>query len=240
MFRLPFLDSLRRRGGDSGCEDAQALVYRGPAALPGCPESVAEVLTDLGLSVAFVGPRERLPLEAGSLQGRLLYAQPGGPDLDQAWRHIKPAADAIRDYVRGGGRYLGFCLGGYLAGQGPGLDMLPGDTDQYIGSKRSSIDDDGNAIVSVTWDGRPRRLFFQDGPYFALDRRGRRGGAEVIARYDNDLPAAVLCRYGAGVVAAVGPHPEAGADWFTDVGLPLPDELGLDLAADLVNRALAA
>lgn len=224
---------------DPDPDDAQALVYRGPAALPGCAESVADVLTGLGLSVAFVGPHERVPLKAASLRGRLVYAQPGGPDLDEAWRHIAPAAAAIRDYVGGGGRYLGFCLGAYLAGKGPGLDMLPGDTDQYIGSERASVDHDGDAVVTVTWQGRPRQLFFQDGPYFALNTKARDARAQVIARYDNDLPAALLCRFGAGVVAAVGPHPEAGPDWFTDVGLPVPQTLGLDLAADLVDRALA-
>ncbi|QHC23255.1 BPL-N domain-containing protein [Streptomyces sp. GS7] len=33
------------------------------------------------------------------------------------------AAD-IRDYVSGGGSYLGTCLGGYLAGRGQGFDLL--------------------------------------------------------------------------------------------------------------------
>ena len=41
-----------------------------------------------------------------------------------------------------------------------------------------------------------------------------------------------------GVVAAVGPHPEATDDWFTDSGLPVPRPLGLDLAEDLVRRLL--
>lgn len=238
------LDRIPRAGRDaappSTAHDAEALVYRGPATLPGCAESVADVLAARGLSVAFVGPQERLPLEAASLRGRRLYAQPGGPDLDEAWGHIEPAAEAIRDYVHGGGRYLGFCLGGYLAGKGPGLGLLSGDTDQYIGTTRASVDHEGDAIVTVLWQGRPRQLYFQDGPYFALGRRARAAQAEVIASYDNGLPAALLCRYGAGVVAAVGPHPEAGVDWFSDAGLDVPDPLGLDLAADLVDRVLTA
>ena len=105
---------------------------------------------------------------------------------------------------------------------------------------RASVDHEGDAIVTVLWQGRPRQLYFQDGPYFALGRRARAAQAEVIASYDNGLPAALLCRYGAGVVAAVGPHPEAGVDWFSDAGLDVPDPLGLDLAADLVDRVLTA
>lgn len=229
--------------GGSG-EAAQALVYRGPAAMPGCAESVARVLQQVGLSVDFVGPKERLPLTAQSLSGRLLYAQPGGPDLDDAWHHIAPAADAIRDFVAGGGYYAGFCLGGYLAGRDPGLRMLPGDTDQYIGTRGASVDHDRDALVTVTWSGSPRELYFQDGPYFALKKKAvgtpvRDGGrAQVVAEYDNGLPAAVLCRYGDGVIAAVGPHPEATDDWFTDSGLPVPRPLGIDLAEDLLRRLL--
>lgn len=36
----------------------------------------------------------------------------------------KKYAGAVRDFVSGGGRYLGFCLGAYLAGSDPGFDLL--------------------------------------------------------------------------------------------------------------------
>ena len=60
---------------------ALALVYRGPAALPGCPEAVAQALrrSRWGLDVRFVGPRE---------PGRVLPAvrRLGG----HAARHARP------------------------------------------------------------------------------------------------------------------------------------------------------
>ena len=40
----------------------------------------------------------------------------------------------MQDYVAGGGRYLGFCLGAFLAGDDPGFALLPSgvDTDAEI------------------------------------------------------------------------------------------------------------
>ncbi|WP_369386424.1 BPL-N domain-containing protein [Streptomyces sp. CG1] len=109
-----------------------ALVYRGPAALPDCPEAVADLLASgpWNLDVRYTGPREALPLSAESLSQAVLYAQPGGGSLDSAYRVLAPQRRAIRDFVHAGGHFLGFCLDGYLAGATPGFGVLPGDTDQ--------------------------------------------------------------------------------------------------------------
>lgn len=215
-----------------------ALVYRGPASVPGCPESVAELLrrSAWNFDVQYVGPSEDIPLKERSLAEAVLYAQPGGGELKPAYRRLKKKAPVIRDFVRAGGRYLGFCLGGYLAGETPGFGLLPGDTDQYISSRGAGIRTDGDAVVTVDWGGRNRALYFQDGPYFVLDPS--RGPADVVARYDNGLPAAVVAPCGRGAVGVVGPHPEATPDWFVDVGLRVPQPLGLDLGLDLVDRVM--
>ncbi|MGV9246165.1 BPL-N domain-containing protein [Streptomyces sp. NPDC003710] len=214
-----------------------ALVYRGPASLPGCPEAVAGLLADgpWGLDVRFTGPHEELPLSAESLARAQVYAQPGGGTLRRAYWRLRRRRGAIRDFVQGGGRYLGFCLGGYLAGTTPGFGLLPGDTDQYISSPGSSVHDESNTLVGVVWRGRPRTVFFQDGPYFVLDE-DKGADTTVLATYDNGTPAAVVSRFGAGRVGVTGPHPEATDDWFSDYGLPPQDTL--DLARDLVESTL--
>jgi glutamine amidotransferase-like uncharacterized protein len=216
-----------------------ALVYRGPAATSGCPEAVAAALerSGRGWDVRFVGPREDLDLEPGVLARAVLYAQPGGGTLRRGYRRMRRRAPLIRDFVRSGGRYLGFCLGGYLAGETPGFGLLPGDADRWISSPGARPRSAGDAVVTVTWRGRARRVFFQDGPWFDLDPR--RGPAEVLATYPNGLPAAVVAPFGRGVVGVVGPHPEAPASWYTDAGLPVPDDLHADLTQDLVERVLA-
>ncbi|MEV4441877.1 BPL-N domain-containing protein [Streptomyces sp. NPDC049577] len=238
-----FLDALR--GRTSGARSAPlpdpgrrplALVYRGPASLPGCPEAVAELLAagPWDLDVRYTGPREEVPLTAEALSRALVYAQPGGGSLDPAYRRLRREAEVIRGYVHGGGRYLGFCLGGYLAGFDPGLGMLPGDTDQYITTPGATVDHEKDTVVDVVWRGQPRTVFFQDGPHFILDAGA---DAKVLATYPNGTVAALVTSFGTGRLGVVGPHPEATDEWFTDARLPVQRtrDLGLDLAAAVLD-----
>ncbi|GAA2643045.1 BPL-N domain-containing protein [Dactylosporangium fulvum] len=213
-----------------------ALVYRGPASLPGCPEAVAALLgaSRWRFDIRYVGPDEDRPVSAETLAGAALYAQPGGGTLAKGYRHLRRHRSAIREYVHGGGRYLGFCLGGYLAGATPGFDLLPGDTDQYIASSDATVESEDNTLVEVAWRGRSRMLFFQDGPYFWVRPSA---AATVVATYPNGTAAALVARFGQGCVGVVGPHPEATGDWFTDAGLTV-DRLGVDLGLDLVDTVM--
>lgn len=217
-----------------------ALVYRGGATLPGCAESVASLLkrSRWDFDVQFVGPREELRLTRANLRRATLYAQPGGDELRPAWRRMRRHRRAVRDYVGGGGRYVGFCLGGYLAGATPGFDLLPGDASQYIATQEAEVTGTRADVVDVLWQGRPKPMYFQDGPTFDL-HPGRTPGLHVLAEYSNGAVAAMTSPFGDGRVAVVGPHPEASSDWFADSGLPTPvhgDDAGLDLI-DAVMKA---
>jgi glutamine amidotransferase-like uncharacterized protein len=213
-----------------------ALVYRGPASLPGCPEAVATLLRSSrwDFDVRYVGPMEDVPLSTQALARATVYAQPGGGTLYNGYHHMRRHRTAIRSFVHTGGRYLGFCLGGYLAGATPGFALLSGDTDRYIASPAATGHPADNMVVQVCWRGIPRSLFFQDGPYFWVRDRG---DVRVLATYPNDTIAALVARFGSGRVGVVGPHPEATQDWYTDAGL-LVDRLGLDLGLDLVNAVM--
>ncbi len=206
-----------------------AVVYRGRASVPGCAEAAARVLAlnPLGFRVEFsnVCPR--------SLSGVALYCQPGGGELAPAWRRLRREADAIRAFVAGGGRYLGWCLGGYLAGDDPGFGLLEGAVDSYAGTAGAEVLDEAPRVVETDWAGVRREVYFQDGCHFTPGT-----STEVVARYRNGLPAAVVSPYGAGRVAVCGPHPEATEDWFVDDGLPVPRERTDDLAHDLIRRLM--
>jgi glutamine amidotransferase-like uncharacterized protein len=236
------LTALGVPGGAPGLSPAvrpQALVYRGPATVPGCPEAVVELLSASlwDFDIRYVGPHERLALTPEVLVGATLYAQPGGATLSHGYKHMRKHRSAIRDFVRSGGGYLGFCLGGYLAGATPGFALLPGDTDQYIASPHTTVKSEGDTLVQVSWRGRQRTLFFQDGPHFQLSPDAH---ATVLATYPNNTIAALVTRFGAGRVGVVGPHPEATPDWFTDAGLSKPQRLGYDLGLDLVDTVMRA
>lgn len=215
-----------------------ALVYRGRATLPGCAESVAELLrcSRWNFDVRYVGPREALPLTADVLAGAALYAQPGGGTLRSAWRRMRKYDSLIRDFVADGGRYLGFCLGGYLAGATPGFGLLPGDTDQYIATDAATVHSTRATVVAVDWRHRRRHMYFQDGAVFNVDRRA--AGLDVIATYPNGEIAALASDYGRGRVAAVGPHPEAERDWFADSGLRLPADDARSAGLELVDAVM--
>ncbi|MBK8463059.1 MAG: hypothetical protein IPL36_08515 [Nigerium sp.] len=206
-----------------------AVVYRGRASLPGCPEAAADVLASspYGFRVAFARRRP------ASLDGVALYCQPGGGELLPAWRRLRRSSGVIGDYVRSGGRYLGFCLGGYLAGDDPGFGLLEGAVDTYVGSRGSEVADETARIIDVTWAGERRAVYFQDGCTFTAGP-----ATEVVARYANGLPAAVVAACGSGRVAVTGPHPEATDDWFVDDGLPPVTRRTTDLAHDLIRRLM--
>ncbi|MFF5227962.1 BPL-N domain-containing protein [Dactylosporangium sp. NPDC000521] len=215
-----------------------ALVYRGPAACAGCSEAVAALLrgTPSGFRTEFCGPGEERALSADSLAGAAVYAQPGGGDVRQAWRRLRGHAEDVRDFVHGGGNYLGFCLGAYLAGADPGFGLLIGvGVEGYIYSAGATVHDTADTVVGVDWRGRRRHMFFQDGALF----RPRPGASvTVLATYDTGGAAAVVTGYGSGRVGLVGPHPEADQSWYADVGLTNPDGIRFDLGHDLIESTL--
>src|SRR5262249_40353693 len=130
--------------------------------------------TKWGFEVHYVGPNERLHLSAATLKMASLYVQPGGDGtLEHAYAAVRPYSAAIQDFVDSGGRYLGLCMGGYLAGRDPGFDLLPGDTDQFIASPRASVTTAADTIIQVNWHSQPRSMYFQDGPFFVLDEDAR-------------------------------------------------------------------
>lgn len=215
-----------------------ALVYRGRNTVErSCAEAVAQLLQASAwrFEVDFVGPREARSLSAETLREAALYAQPGGGTLERSYRRLRRQSPHVREYVRSGGRYLGTCLGGYLAGATPGFDLLPGDTDRYIDLEGASVRHDGDSIIPVLWRGQRRDMYFQDGPHFVLDSED---GVEVLARYTNGAIAALVASCGQGRVAVVGPHPEATADWFDDVGGRSGATDCRDLGQDLVDTLM--
>jgi glutamine amidotransferase-like uncharacterized protein len=213
---------------------------RSPAGCPGCAEAVAELLegSRWHFEVRYVGSEERWQLSPDMLRTAALYAQPGGSgELTQAYRVLKSYERMIRSYVASGGRYLGICMGGYLAGRTPGFHLLPGDTDQYVASRGASVKTTQETLISLRWRGQMRTMYFQDGPAFILDR----GASNVIilATYTNGQIAALVAACGQGQVAVAGPHPEATAAWYEAYQLVNPEGARKDLGYDLLDTLMS-
>lgn len=216
-----------------------ALVYRGPAGCQRCSEAVALLLqrSKWHFLVQYVGPNERLHLSAATLKPATVYAQPGGNgSLETAYAFLQADAPLIERFVQSGGHYLGFCMGGYLAGATPGFHLLPGDTDEFVGSSGASVKTLADTTVRVNWRGQLRTLYFQDGPYFIVHLHATK--VTILARYTNDEVAALVAAYGKGAVGVVGPHPEATDTWYRVHHLPIPANLNWDLGDDLITTVM--
>lgn len=204
---------------DAAVDDklAIAAVYRGPAACEGCPEAAASVLEKSGrFNVQFIGPGEERALDDEGLAMVTLYVQPGGhDDVDLAMEQLgESATDAISRWVRDdGGRYLGLCMGAYLAGSDPGMGLLaPGDTLRYAGTPDSLVDDGQESVIAVEWDGEIRYQYSQD-PAVIVESGVE--GERVLSRFANGAVNALVRPVGEGAVGVVGTHPEATRDWFS-------------------------
>lgn len=143
-------------------------------------------------------------------------------DLKNAWKEAKSYAPAVRNFVAGGGRYLGVCLGAFLAGHSPGFGLIP-KGDQILAEiyqDNAPVDDDSDTVAQIDWTfqtgqkkGKTERhwAYFQDGTAF---RQSRKLPARVLGRYvsSGDV-ASTLNSYGKGWVANIGVHPEAYQSW---------------------------
>lgn len=214
-------------------EQLTALVYRGPASCLGCSETLADRLSQspLDMGVAFIGPDEKLSLEARSLAGADLYAQPGGgDDVLAAAKHFPSSfVRALGDFVAEGGSYLGVCMGAYLAGS-DGFGFLDQSIDGEVDVPGFPVTDSSDQIVAVTWRDTVRWTYFQEGARLPDD------GAEAYAYHETGDIAAAYYSFGQGSVGLIGPHPEADATWLEDAGLADPDGDDGQYALPLVER----
>lgn len=203
----------------------------------GALASMLRAIPGWEFEIVTAGPKGSMPVRAAlALPDARLYAQPGADGDDTAaFRRQRRDRKAIRAFVHGGGRYLGVCMGGFLAE--PGFyGVFRGRVDEYYSSPGASVTSADPAVVELSWRGRPRRLYFQDGGFMVPKRSA--AGATVLATYSNGSIAAIVARSGAGKVGLCGPHPEAPPAWFADAGLPYPgptQDLGNDLVTTLMT-----
>lgn len=199
-------------------------IYRGPAGCDDCSENVKNALLQLSPSyqIDFVGKDEVIDITPQNLARYDLYVQPGGgQDIPAALDSFGDArVEAIRDYVAKGGRYLGLCMGAYLA-DNSNFGLIPQDLDSEAGRPGFEVAGIEDAAVRVVWGGKADKVFYQDGPYFP--KANGRAPYTVIATYHNGDVAAAQYRYEKGVVVLSGPHPEAGREWFENAGIAVSE-----------------
>ena len=221
-----------------------ALIYRGPAGCAGCSSSVARLLMQAPqhFRIRYVGPNEPIKINRENLRNAALYVQPGGDGtVEQGFEHMKHAAEDLREFIKSGGRYLGICMGGYLAGTDPGFNLLPGDSNEYITSPGASVTTAGDTIVRIKWhNGDTRMMYFQDGPFFTINSQDPQADRTKIFGYyaSNNEIAALVAPFGAGKVGVIGPHTEAPLQWYKDYNLLDPDGVEAVYGLDVIKALM--
>lgn len=195
-------------------------VYRGAAGCDDCSEVVRTAIEHLDprYRVDFIGPQETIDITPATLRRYALYVQPGGgQDIPAALESLGDArVAALRDFVAQGGRYLGLCMGAYLA-DANNLALIPEELDSEVGRPGFAVTTIDDEAVAVRWAGHDDHVFFQDGPYLPPSRAR---GFATLATYANGDIAAARYTFGQGIVVLSGPHPEADASWFDQAGIP--------------------
>lgn len=209
-----------------------ALVYH-DASTDGCSQALATLLKKhpkYKFKVILVGPDQRTSVQSGLvIPGVKIYAQPGGDgDYRQAYRAEMAWAADIRKFVKNGGRYLGVCMGGYLAAS-DAFNLFSGEVKDYIATAGAWTTSTADTVIPVLWRGELRYMYFQDGAAFS-----GRSDAMVVATYTNGLGAAVITPFGKGKVGVMGPHPEADQSWYSEYDLTDPDGPDADLGYDFI------
>ena len=115
--------------------------------------------------------------------------------------------DAVKRFVRGGGKYLGICMGAYWA-EHHYLDLLKDiRAEQYITRPGADTRRPHTKNQRVLWRGEEETMFFYDG--CALVGSGI-DTAKIWSLYPNGDPMAVI----QGNVGVMGCHPESQAHWY--------------------------
>lgn len=127
-------------------------------------------------------------------------------DADRYYDFFKRReGNLVAEFIEGGGRYLGICMGAYWADRNY-FDLLTDlTTHQYIRRPFSDIRRSYATTAQVDWLGIPQHMFFYDGPTFE-----GKGEKKIIASYTNGDPMAII----QGRIGLIGCHPESEEKWY--------------------------
>jgi len=139
-----------------------------------------------------------------------LIAFPGGvgdaDDYDGLF--LRKRANAVAEFVRSGGAYLGICVGAYWAGKHY-FDILDSvDVVQYIKRPNADIKKCYNKAAHVVWKGEPERMFFRDGCAFLGDKRN----FDTVGIYFNGDPMCIR----QGKIGVMGACPDSLESWYNE------------------------
>ncbi|KAL7310217.1 biotin holocarboxylase synthetase [Mucor circinelloides] len=157
-----------------------------------------------------------------------LLVVPGGRDSPYCQDLDGQGTTKIKDYVHGGGHYVGFCAGAYFASKniefekGKELEVVgPRELGFYPGTSRGTMfsgfvynSEKGARAVSILHQKQSFKAYYNGGGYFV--RPQEHDQVKVVCTYqdpglcqdEDEVAAVVQCRVGSGSALLFGFHPE--------------------------------
>ena len=194
-------------------------IFNGAGTCEGCGETVGAFFEARHDKVIYLNEKT---LNAATLSKIEVYVQPGGSDdIDETLNALVPAQiRALRQFVNRGGSYLGICAGAYLAAR---ISVMGSGKPAYalieLDEVEAEITSSEPTLLPVLWQGKKLWLYSQSGPHLGTTAPT---GVTVLGRYQRSgRIAGLITNYGKGKVMLIGPHLEAGSDWYQADGLSL-------------------
>lgn len=190
-------------------EHRNIAVYRqDPIASTDCAQAIRDVLATRYSNVFIINHRT---CTAATLRKVDCVVFPGGEeDVDNFDHLIRDRSKIIRDYVAGGGRYLGICMGAYITSKLYFNILGSTSAEQYIRQSGADVHTMKETTTKCNIDGEQHTVYFYDGPVFENDIKT----SNILATYSNGAAAAIIKPYHQGRVLCVGPHLESQQDWY--------------------------
>ena len=166
-----------------------------------------------------------------------MVAFPGGfGDSDSFKTILKNNQKSVVDFVQGGGRYLGICMGAYWAGS-EYFDLLDDvDAVQYMTRPGTDTRRPHAKAIDITWNGDSEKMFWYDGCALV----GTQSKFTTVATYANGDAMAIYQNR----IGLIGCHPESEKFWYDSYSWMKPHwhqrqhhRLLLDFTDQLMQRS---
>lgn len=205
-----------------------AYVYGGDGACPeDCVGGAVQAAEEAGFVVQVVDPKT---FDVALLKDASVWIQPGGTAVTASKAMGKNLMKAIKNFVKNGGGYVGFCAGAFIATRSigtswtSGLGIVPGRTILFKANKSyPSIEK-----MTLSFDGLPakRDIYWEGGPYFKFESDEQKQ-VSIRGYYASTGQIGFIeTTFGKGRVSVTGAHPEA-PQWWRDAS-NLVDSDGTD------------
>ncbi len=215
----------------SASSAAPILLFVGTGTSSGDVSAIKSLLSSLGLGYATISSSQLNSMTVSQLTAHKLFLMPGGNAVTIGQYLTKSATSSVRQAISNGMHYLGFCAGGFFAGDSIYNRLqMTGVIYKWFSAYYQGINKEA---VNITLPGGTKYdVYWQDGPQLS-------GWGNIVAKYPDGTAAIAEGKYGSGFALLCGVHPEAPASWRYGMNFTTPLSVDLAYAGTLVKAALS-